>query len=275
MRRRDIVIDYIKIIAGTLLTAISLVCFLVPHKIAPGGVSGIGTVIYYIFNIPVGVTMLAINIPLLIIGTKKLGGVFGIRTIVATILLSAFTDLLKLPSLTDSPFLATVYGGLFMGIGLGIVLSAKATTGGTDLFAKLIHDSFPIVSMGLILFIIDFMVVFTAAIVFGPDEALYAFICIFIIAKMIDLIQEGIKAGKAFFIITDHAEAICDKILKDLDRGATILIGKGAYTKANKDVILCVVNRFQIVRLKQIINEIDQDAFVLVSDVREVLGEGF
>ncbi len=275
MRRRDIVIDYIKIIAGTLLTAISLVCFLVPHKIAPGGVSGIGTVIYYIFNIPVGVTMLAINIPLLIIGTKKLGGVFGIRTIVATILLSAFTDLLKLPSLTDSPVLATVYGGLFMGIGLGIVLSAKATTGGTDLFAKLIHDSFPIVSMGLILFIIDFMVVFTAAIVFGPDEALYAFICIFIIAKMIDLIQEGIKAAKAFFIITDHAEAICDKILKDLDRGATILIGKGAYTKANKDVILCVVNRFQIVRLKQIINEIDQDAFVLVSDVREVLGEGF
>ena len=129
--------------------------------------------------------------------------------------------------------------------------------------------------MGLILFIIDFMVVFTAAIVFGPDEALYAFICIFIIAKMIDLIQEGIKAAKAFFIITDHAEAICDKILKDLDRGATILIGKGAYTKANKDVILCVVNRFQIVRLKQIINEIDQDAFVLVSDVREVLGEGF
>src|SRR5690606_41900034 len=99
MRRRDIVIDYIKIISGTLLTAISLVCFLVPHKIAPGGVSGIGTVIYYIFNIPVGVTMLAINIPLLIIGTKKLGGVFGIRTIVATILLSAFTDLLKLPSL--------------------------------------------------------------------------------------------------------------------------------------------------------------------------------
>ncbi|HHW70354.1 MAG TPA: YitT family protein [Clostridiales bacterium] len=275
MKQRDTIIDYIKIVIGTLLTAISLVCFLVPHKIAPGGVSGIGTVIYYLFNIPVGVTMLAINIPLLFLATKKLGGIFGIRTVVATVLLSVFTDFLRLPSLTDSPILATVYGGLLMGIGLGIVLSAKATTGGTDLFAKLIHDSFPVVSMGLILFIIDFMVVFTAAIVFGPDEALYAFICIFITAKMIDLIQEGMKSAKAFFIITDYAEDICDKILSELDRGATILVGKGAYTKANKDVILCVVNRFQIVRLKQIINEIDEDAFVLVSDVREVLGEGF
>ena len=213
VNRKHVIIDYIKIVIGTLLAAISLVC-LVPHKIAPGGVSGIGTVIYHLFNVPVGVTMLVINVPLLIIGTKKLGGKFGLRTIVATILLSVFTDALKLPSLTDSPVLATVYGGLFMGVGLGIVLSASATTGGTDLFAKLIHSSFPIVSMGFILFLIDFLVVLTAAIVFGPDEALYAFICIFIIAKMIDLIQEGIESAKAFFIITDHAEEICDKIIQ-------------------------------------------------------------
>ena len=142
MKQRDTIIDYIKIVIGTLLTAISLVCFLVPHKIAPGGVSGIGTVIYYLFNIPVGVTMLAINIPLLFLATKKLGGIFGIRTVVATVLLSVFTDFLRLPSLTDSPILATVYGGLLMGIGLGIVLSAKAT-GGQISLRVLIHDSFP------------------------------------------------------------------------------------------------------------------------------------
>lgn len=275
MNKKNVITDYIKIIIGTLLVAISLICFLVPHRIAPGGVSGIGTVLFHLFGLPVGMTMLVINVPLLIVGTKRLGGKFGIRTIVATVLLSTFTDIIKLPALTDSPILATIYGGLFMGAGLGIVLSGSATTGGTDLFAKLIHDSFPVVSMGIILFIIDFLVVLTAAIVFGPDEAFYAFICIFIVAKMIDLIQEGIEAAKAFFIITDHAEEICDKILIDLDRGATILMGKGAYTKDNKDVILCVVNRFQVVRLKQIINEIDEDAFVLLTDVKEVLGEGF
>lgn len=275
MNKKDTVIDYIKIVVGTLLVALSLICFLVPHKIAPGGVSGISTVLFHLFNLPVGMTMLLINVPLLIVGTKKLGGKFGIRTIVATILLSTFTDLIKLPALTDSPILATIYGGLFMGAGLGIVLSGSATTGGTDLFAKLIHNSFPFVSMGLILFAIDFLVVLTAAIVFGPDEALHAFIAIFIVAKVIDLIQEGLGAAKAFFIITDHAEEICDKILRDLDRGATILMGKGAYTMDNKDVILCVVNRFQVVALKQIINDIDRDAFVILTDVKEVLGEGF
>ncbi|NMA95928.1 MAG: YitT family protein, partial [Clostridiales bacterium] len=178
-------------------------------------------------------------------------------------------------SLTDSPILATIYGGLFMGTGLGIALSGNATTGGTDLFAKLIHDAFPIVGIGIMIFFIDFLIVLIAAIIFGPNEALYAFIAIFIVAKMIDLIQEGLEAAKAFFIITDHAEIICERILKELDRGATILIGKGAYTMKNKDVILCVVNRFQVIKLKSIITEIDSAAFVILTDVKEVLGEGF
>ena len=151
----------------------------------------------------------------------------------------------------------------------------NATTGGTDLFAKIIHKYFPSISVAWVLFAVDFLVVLAASILLGPSRGLYAIVALALGAKVIDLVQEGLNTAKAFFIISDHAEAISERIIKEMERGVTMLEGRGAYTGNEKNVILCVVTRTQITQLKSMINEIDPAAFVLVADVREVMGEGF
>jgi len=277
MKKRTILYEYFYIALGTLITALAFNLFLIPHKIAPGGISGIATVIYYVLNgkIPVGVIMLVFNIPLFIIGIRELGGSFGFKTLLSTILLSLFIDLIKLPSMTDEPILASIYGGVIMGVGLGLVFKGNATTGGTDLLAKIIHKFFHFIGISWVLFVIDSLVVVTAALVFGPTQALYALVALYINSKLIDLIVEGMNSAKAFIIISDHSADIAKRVMNELDRGVTLLKGKGAYTLQDKNVILCVINRAQTVRLKSIINEIDPLAFVLVADVKEVMGEGF
>lgn len=277
MQKRTNLYDFFFIILGTLVTALSFNLFLIPHKIAPGGLSGLATVIYHISDgrIPVGTTMLVLNIPLFLIGIKELGGGFGFRTLLSTVLLSLFIDFVKVPAMTDEPILASIYGGVIMGIGLGLVFKGNATTGGTDLLAKIIHKFFHFIGIGWVLFVIDSLVVITAALVFGPSEALYALVSLYLGTKLIDLIVEGLNAAKAFVIISDHSEIIAKRIMVELDRGVTLLKGQGAYTQQDKDVILCVINRSQTVRLKSIVNEIDPLAFVLVADVKEVMGEGF
>lgn len=277
MQKRINLHDYLFIIFGTLVTALSFNLFLIPHKIAPGGLSGLATVIYHISDgrIPVGTTMLVLNIPLFLIGIKELGGGFGFRTLLSTVLLSLFIDFVKVPAMTDEPILASIYGGVIMGIGLGLVFKGNATTGGTDLLAKIIHKFFHFIGIGWVLFVIDSLVVITAALVFGPSEALYALVSLYLGTKLIDLIVEGLNAAKAFVIISDHSKIIAKRIMVELDRGVTLLKGQGAYTQQDKDVILCVINRSQTVRLKSIVNEIDPLAFVLVADVKEVMGEGF
>ena len=269
--------DYIYIILGTLMTSLAFNLFLIPHKIAPGGLSGIATVIFYLTKgrVPVGVTMLVLNVPLFLVGIKELGGGFGLKTLISTIMLSLFIDILKVPAVTDEPILASIYGGVVMGIGLGMVFRGNATTGGTDLFAKIIHRHFHFIGVGWVLFIVDSLVVLTAALVFGPTSALYALVSLYLGTKLIDLILEGLNSAKAFILISDHSVQISDRIMKELDRGVTFLHGRGAYTMKEKDVILCIINRMQMAKFKEIINEIDPAAFVLVADVREVMGEGF
>lgn len=269
--------EYFLIVFGTLLTALAFNLFLIPHKIAPGGLSGIAMVIYYVANgrIPVGVIMLVLNVPLFIIGFRELGGIFGFRTLLSTVLLSVFIDFIRVPSMTDDSILASIYGGVLLGIGLGLVFKGNATTGGTDLLAKIIHKFFHFIGVSWVLFAIDSLVVITAALIFGPNEALYALVSLYLTSKLIDLILEGMNTAKAFIIISDHSAAIATRIMNELDRGVTLLNGKGAYTRQEKNIILCVINRSQTVRLKSIINEIDPAAFVLVADVKEVMGEGF
>lgn len=276
--------EYTILTLGALLTALAFNLFLIGNKIAPGGLSGLATVIYHavripagdkFIRVPVGVTSLALNIPLFIIGVKSLGTGFGIKTLYSTIVLSFFIDIVKVPTMTTDPLLASIYGGVLMGVGLGLVFRQNATTGGTDLLAKIIHKFFSFIGIGWVLFVIDFLVVVTAGIVFGPNQAFYALISLFIGAKVIDLIQEGLNSAKALFIISDESKAISQDILKKMDRGATLLNGKGAYTMNEKNVILCVVSRVQITKVKSIVKNIDPYAFVLVADVREVMGEGF
>ncbi len=269
--------DYLIITLGSLITAISINMLLVPNKIAPGGVSGAATVLYYLFQFPVGTTMLVLNIPLFILGIRYLGGTFGVKTLFSTVILSVIIDLTTfLPVITEDPLLASLYGGAIMGAGLGLVFRSGATTGGTDLAAKIVHKFVPFLSLGQILLFIDFVVIVFAAAVFkNYDLALYAIVTLFVASKLIDGILEGVNFAKAVFIISTKAEHIAEKVLKDLDRGVTGLNGTGMYTGENKTVLMCVLARREIPVLKSIVKEIDKDAFVILTDVREVLGEGF
>jgi len=274
--KKETVYDYIGITIGSILTAMGLVMFLVPNKIAAGGVSGIATVLFYIFNWPVGLTMLAINVPLFLVGIRVLGVTFGIRTLYGILTLSLATDYLSpyLKTLTHDPLLAAIYGGVFSGVGLGIVFKFKATTGGTDLVARLLNYYFGF-SIGKGLLIIDFLVITFAGVVFSAELALYALIGLFITSKAIDLVQEGFNISKGTFIISDHGAKIKKEILDNMDRGVTVLKGKGGFTDADKEVLLCIISRTEVARLKGLVYDIDQEAFVIITDVHEVLGEGF
>ncbi|WP_027339004.1 YitT family protein [Halonatronum saccharophilum] len=273
---KGIIYDYIGITTGSILTAMGLVMFLVPNKIASGGVSGLATVVFYLFNLPVGKVVFALNIPLFIIGVKELGAKFGIRTLYGIVVLSFFIDFLTpyLPTLTSDPLLSAIYGGGLTGLGLGIVFRSKATTGGTDLIAQLI-SKYTNISVGQGLLVIDFAVIALAGIVFNAELALYALISLIITSKVIDLVQEGINISKAAFIISDNAKEIKVEIMDNLDRGVTVLNGKGGFTDENKDILLCITDRSEVSTLKRTVHSIDKDAFVIITDVHEVLGEGF
>jgi uncharacterized membrane-anchored protein YitT (DUF2179 family) len=284
---------YLWIVLGSFITAVSINVFLVPNKIAPGGVTGLATVIYYLsgMRFPVGVTMLVLNIPLIIAGLKLIGRKFIFRTLFGTILLSLIIDLTEpvLENFIDifllSPenngaypdvFLYSVFGGVLMGVGLGLVFRSGATTGGTDLAARLVNKFIPAFSMGQVLLFIDACVVVVAAVTFRSFRlAMYALVALFIASRLIDTILEGVSFAKALYIVSGKSEEIAARILKELDRGVTALKGKGMYTGSDRQVLFCIVHRRQIAELKSIVRSTDENAFVILSDVREVLGEGF
>ncbi len=257
--------------------ALGLDMFLVPNKIAAGGVSGIATILFYLFKLPVGMTMLAINVPLFVMGIKKLGFGFGVRTLYGTIVLSLLIDLLApyVPVPTHQPLLASLYGGITTGLGLGLVFRFKATTGGTDLAAAIVNKYLIWASVGFILFAIDAMVIVAAGYVFNAELALYALITVFLTARVIDVVQEGFGNAKAALIISDKSGEIGDAIMAQMDRGATALKGEGVFTGSEKNVLLSVVTRAEISLLKELVYGIDPRAFVILTDVHEVLGEGF
>lgn len=270
--------DYILIFIGTLLTAIGLDMFLIPNKIAAGGVSGIATIIHYVAHFPVGVTMLTINIPLFLLGIKQLGVGFGIRSLFGTVVLSAMIDVMasmNLPVPTKDPLLASIYGGIITGVGIGIVFRARGTTGGTDLAAAIVNNYMKL-SVGVVLFAIDASVIVAAGIVFKSAElALYALLTVFLTSRVIDIVQEGFGYAKAAIIISEKPAEVSEAIMNKMDRGATALKGRGMYTGTDRDVILAVVTRAEITTLKELVQSIDPKAFVILTDVHEVLGEGF
>lgn len=271
--------EYVAITFGSLLVALSLNLFLVPNKIAAGGFSGIATVVYYLshFKLPVGMTMLALNIPVFILGVKAISIDFGIKSVYGTIILSVLTDLTAfLPCITYDKLLASVFGGALMGLGLAVVLLFGATTGGTEMLARILHKFISFISVGQILLGLDGAVILLASMVFKSYElGLWAVLTLFACSKLIDAILEGVNFAKALIIISDKSEVIADKILKELDRGVTGLHGVGMWTKTEKNVLLCVVKRHEVSRVKNLVKSIDNKAFVILTDVREVLGEGF
>lgn len=270
------VMDYAGVLLGVFITAVGLSWFLIPSKIAAGGVSGLATVIYYLFNFPVGLTMLALNIPLFLASFKILGLRFGAKTIFGAATLSLMVDLLNEWAflLTSDPILACVYGGVISGIGLGITFRFGGSTGGTDMAAQILARYFPI-SVGQALLVVDGFVIILAGLVFGPELALYALVSVFISTKTIDIVQEGQSYAKAAFIIANDPHTIGNIIMESLGRGATLIQAKGMFTGLGRDMLFVIVSRSEIAKLKQIVSEIDQRAFVVIADVSEVLGEGF
>jgi uncharacterized membrane-anchored protein YitT (DUF2179 family) len=281
------------IVLGSFLTAASINVFMVPYKIAPGGVSGIATVIYYLTNqrFPVGTIMLVLNIPLFVLGFKFIGRKFIFRTFFSTILLSVFIDFLEpytryfvdnylvklepTPSVPDL-FLYSIFGGFLMGLGLGLVFKAGATTGGSDMAARIINHFIANLTMGQLIMIIDTTIIIFATIAFNSFHlGMYAIITLYISSIVIDAVLEGVNFAKSVLIISDKSDEIAARIMEVMDRGVTALRGIGMYTGKDKNVLLCIVHRGQLQQLKEMIMEMDSNSFIILTDIREVLGEGF
>jgi len=274
--KRQALLDYLSITAGAAVTAVALALFLVPNKIAAGGVSGLGTIFHHITQWPVGRIILSLNVPLFLIGFKELGMQSGIRSLYAVFVLSLLTDLITpfVTSPTSDPLLAALYGGVVGGLGMGLVFRARGTTGGTDIIARLI-EKYSNFSAGKGLVMVDIVVIAFAGITFSAELALYAFVSLFLVGRMIDFVQEGLNVSKAAIIISDRSTEIQRSILYNLKRGVTILNGRGAYTGMDKEVLLCIIGRSELTQLKRIVQNEDPSGFIIISNVHDVLGEGF
>ncbi len=273
---KKVVMGYGGVLLGVIIAAAGVSFFLIPARIAAGGVSGLATVIFYLTQFPVGITMLLFNIPLFLLSWRIIGPVFGAKTLFGTIAMSVFVDLFNTiaVSMTDDLLLCAIYGGVLSGIGLGIAFRSGGSTGGTDMAAQLVARFFP-TSVGQALLIVDGFVIALAGLAFGLELAMYALIAVFITTKTVDLVQEGQSYAKACLIISDNPEPIGQLIMDRLERGVTILDGRGMYTKYDKEILLVIVSRMEIATVKAVVAELDRRAFVIIYDVHEVLGEGF
>jgi uncharacterized membrane-anchored protein YitT (DUF2179 family) len=264
------------ITAGVFIMAFSLNLFLVPNKIAPGGVSGLATVLHYILGIPTGAAILLMNLPLFLLAIKKLGKEFAFIALYASVITSLAVDYIPLPMVTDDPMLASVFGGVVMGVGLGIIERSGGNTGGTYLAAKLLQGLFPFISVAWVMFAIDFVVVALSAVLFSLELGLFSLVALFISTKVMDMIVEGLSRARMVYIITDHWEEISKKIMEDMERGVTRMAATGVYTGEPKGMLLCVLeSNKELSQLKNIIREIDSAAFVIINPASEVMGEGF
>ena len=270
-------------IKNTLLILTGLLCcsaaynlYLIPNNIAAGGFTGIGQLVNSAFPfISVGMVNTVLNIPLFIFSMKTLGLRFGVRSMLAMLGLSLFIDLIPFPAATGDMLLATVFGGALGGIGFGLVLRGNATTGGSDMLASLIHRHIPTVRVSVGIFAVDGLVILASAFVFDQTAAMYALICTFLMNLVVDVVLEGPDSAHSYFVISDHADAIARRVMDELERGVTAFAAKGMYSGQDKQVLLCVVNRFEAMTLRRIVFSIDPSAFVIASKAHEVLGEGF
>jgi len=269
-------IDFAGILAGSVILAVGMNMFMIPNMLAPGGVSGLAVVLYHIFRLPVGATIILLNIPLFIAGYLVLGPRVVIQSLLGTFLFSIAIEATApyLPAATDDLLLASVYGGLVMGIGVGLVFRYRGSTGGTGLLSLILAKAKGI-SPGQAMLWGDLVVLAAAVFVFGSEAAMYAALALFVSVKVIDGILEGLGLAKSVIIITKNGEAINEKLIYELGRGVTWLEGHGGYTGQSREVLLCVITRQQIATLKAIIHKIDPDAFVIIGNATEVHGEGF
>ncbi|MCE4051624.1 MULTISPECIES: YitT family protein [Bacillaceae] len=267
--------EYIYVLIGSAIVALSFNLFLLPNNIASGGVSGISTITASLFHWEPAFVQWAFNIPLFIAGVILLGKNFGIKTLVGTLFLPFVVFLSKdMEPWTTQPLLAALYGGIGIGLGIGIVFKGKASTGGTDLAAQII-TKYTGMSLGKSVALIDGVIVITAAAVFSIEQGLYALLALFVTSKTIDIVQVGFGSSKMALIITDKQEEVREGILTKIDRGVTKLTAHGGYTDFERPILMCVVDQAQFTKLKLLVQTIDPSAFVIVMDASEVHGRGF
>jgi uncharacterized membrane-anchored protein YitT (DUF2179 family) len=275
------IFEYVMILIGSFIMAAGLVIFISPFKLAPGGVYGIAITLHYLTDaLPIGLIALFMDIPLFIIGTLILGKKFGLKTLIGIFSLSGFTTLLENfygyePLVTDDYFLASVFGGVLIGIGLGLIFKSRATSGGTDIIAMIINK-YTRIPVGTLIIYVDATIVLVGLIAFKDWRIpLYSWVTIFITGKIVDMMIEGIASEKAVYIISDKYEEIRDKIINEMGRGGTYLRGEGMYNGAQKKIIYTVVDRKELILLQRYVHEIDPNAFLTVMETKETLGEGF
>ncbi len=267
--------EYLHILVGAAIVGLSFNLFLLPNEIASGGTSGISTIMAVKFGFEPAFVQWAFNIPLFIAGVILLGRQFGVKTLVGTIFLPFVIYMTNdLEPWTTDPLLASIIGGMGVGLGLGIVFRGRASTGGTDLAAQILHK-YTHISLGKCVAFIDGLIVISAAYVFDIEKGIYALIGLYATSKTIDLIQVGAGRSKMTMIISEDEREIRKAIFEKIDRGVTELTAKGGYTDSERPVLMCVVDQTQFTKLKQVVKDIDPHAFVVVMDASEVLGEGF
>lgn len=280
MKESNKIIQILLLVLGTLILAVAINLFFLNNNLSTGGASGIALIIYYLYKVPVGLTVILINIPLFVIALKDLGWKFCSKAIIGTVLLSVFIELTSgvtsIVKIEQDLFLGCIFGGLLNGIGLSLVFKADSSTGGSDLLAQIIYKKRPISSIGQILLVIDTFVILTNALVFNSISiALYSVIALFISKKTTDIIFEGVNYTKAVNIISKSGNKIAKEIIDKTDRGVTTSKCIGVYTNEEYIHVISVVTVPQLPMVKKIVRSIDKGAFIYISDTREVLGLGF
>ena len=279
-RSKTLVMDGLFFVAGALIDAVSVNVFTAPNHIAPGGITGIGTMLNYLFQTPIGMVNMIINIPIVIWAIVEIGYKLVAKSIAAIIIFSVAIDTLALvlPAYDGNPFLAAIFGGVLEGIGLALVFMRGSTTGGTDMIARLLGKHFRHLSMGKLMLAVDLVIIAASALVYQKlESALYAIIAIFVSTRIIDTILYGTDSGngKLYFIISKKSDEIRRRILEDIDRGVTIIPIQGGYSGQDGEMLLCAVRRYEVAKINDIIHTADRDAFVIVGEAGEITGEGF
>ena len=274
---KKIIVEWAGTILGAAIMAFGVSSFLLPNQLSSGGFSGIATITYYLLNIPMGLMIMILNVPLFIFAGYKIGKDFFLKSLIGTASLSIFIDIFdKYPAVTTDRFLACIYGGAIIGIGTAVILRVGASTGGTELIANIIKIYNPYISMSSYLTAIDIVIIALNVIFFKHIEiGLYSAIAIYLYGQMIDIIFEGVYYTKLMFIISDKNEEIAKEITQEVKRGVTGLYGKGMFKEQDKLVLICAVSRGDISKIKDIAKKIDERSFIIIANAREVLGKGF
>lgn len=270
-------ITSIGLLVGSFIMACSTAFFLLPNKLSTGGFSGLSTIVYYLFHVPVGTAMIILNVPLFFIAFFRVGRKFIIKSVAGTFFLSLFINVLeRFPAVTTDKFLACIYGGIIMGIGTAIILKVSGSTGGSDLLSYVVRSFNDKFRSGDLIIAIDTVIIVISILVFKEIEiGLYSAIAIYLMGKMIDIVFEGVNFTKVMFIVSDKYEEIARIVGEDVKRGSTGIYAKGMHSNENKMMLFCAGARNEIIHIKRIATSIDNKAFIVIFNARETVGKGF